>query len=83
MQMMRSGTDFKKRSMEPITQQTLIERTRNRRAAIARLKQCPLCDTVNTAEVLECVTCGWYGRFDYSADAILNGLKKLFRRSSS
>lgn len=54
--------------------------TANRRLAATNLKQCPVCDALNSAQNLECFVCSWHGQFSHDPADIEAALIQLLRR---
>lgn len=50
---------------------------RQGRLPLARLKRCPLCDSINARANRECFVCGWAGKFDHDLQAIAEAMDFL------
>lgn len=45
-----------------------------------RLKVCPVCQTLNSLEALECFVCAWHGRFELESSIVESRLEELVAR---
>jgi hypothetical protein len=43
--------------------------------------RCPLCGSINSNEVRECITCSWHGEFWTSPEVVEEGLEELLAGS--
>ena len=51
-----------------------------RRVALASLKACPFCGSVNANRNSECFVCRWHGEFSRDPEIIIAGIDQLVER---